>query len=59
MMFGARKSDLKGFVEELFNRVKEKNGLPPHARLDGGGKNMAVKKFCNDHGINVAIQRKN
>ena len=55
MIFGARKSDLKDFVEKLLNRVKEKHGLPMYVRLDGGGENMAVRKFCNDHGIKVEL----
>ena len=55
IMFGARKSDLKNFVEKLLNRVKEKHGLPMYVRLDGGGENMAVRKFCNDHGIKVEL----
>ena len=55
MMFGARKFDLKIFVEKLLTRVKEKHGLPMYVRLDGGGENMAVRKFCNDLGIKVEL----
>lgn len=55
MMFGARKSALKDFVEKLLNRVKETHGLPKYVKLDGGGENMAVRKFCNDHGIKVEL----
>ena len=40
---------------KLFNRVKEKSGLPTYVRLDGGGENMAVRKFCNDHCIKVEL----
>ncbi len=40
---------------KLFNRVKEKSGLPTYVRLDGGGENMAVREFCNDHGIKVKL----
>ena len=55
MMFGARKSDLKDFVEKLFSRTKERNGLPTYVRLDGGGENMAVRKFCYDKSIKVEL----
>jgi len=55
MIFGAQNPALKDFVEKLFNCIKEKNGLPTYVRLDGGGENMAVRKFCNDHGIKVEL----
>jgi len=55
MIFGARKSDLKDFVEKLFSRMKEMNGLPTYVRLNGGGENIAVKKFCCDKGIKVEL----
>jgi len=54
-MLGARKSDLKDYVEKLFSHIKEKNELPTYVRLDGGGENTAVRKFCYDEGIKVAL----
>jgi len=54
-MIGARKSGLKDFVKKLFSRMKEMNGLPTYVRLDGGGENMAVRKFCCDKGIKVEL----
>ena len=59
MMFGARKSDLKDFVEKLFSRMKVMNGLPTYVRLDGGGENMAVRKRCCDKGIKVELTPEN
>jgi len=46
---------LKDFVEKLFSRIKEINGLPTYVKLDGGGENMAVRKFCCDNGIKVEL----
>jgi len=55
MMFGARKSDLKDFLEKLFIRMKEENEMPTYVKLDGGGEITAVRKYCVDKGLKVEL----
>ena len=53
MMFGTNKNVLVKFITEGYERFKGEQKPVQYLRMDGGGENVAVEKFCHKEGVKV------